>query len=539
MSGWLHESGRMCQEPCNDGGAVSGTGSLTDLTVASGGVLRVNIDGDTGTADMLDLTGAAVLNSGSVISGTLTGTTYIPSGETFDVLHAAGGITDNGATISTTSATITVSLIRDLNFSNGNTSYALELSRASNAYSSPFLLGNNRAIGLGLDSLIPVANSDPTGPVGVLLGTLDASDALAYEKIVSQLSPEPYNASSGIWRNETREFTRQQSQYLASIRHTGGAGREPRPGPPAGTMAIANDDPIVLAASFAQVEEAPLPRGYAWEEGWGGYAEARGGFINSDETSNRTGYSAAPAGAQFGLDYTFKRGLLVGLGFGYMWTEADLNGALGEIDQGTVRVGPYLSWFEHDWYVNLSATYGYSWVDAERGIPALGLTANSAYDAYDLTGYIGTGYQLRLDEHLCLTPMASLHLSNIEFDGFTESGAGGANLQVPGRDDDSLVSRIGANLSYRFTDLVSQPIAFVYGGWEHEFEDDNDFGASFHAGGDSFVIDTGSRDSDALFVGAGAEALAYESMAAYFRIEYVESENADAIGIAGGVMFGF
>ena len=91
--------------------------------------------------------------------------------------------------------------------------------------------------------------------------------------------------------------------------------------------------------------------------------------------------------------------------------------------------------------------------------------------------YVGTGYQLELKENLYLTPIASLLYSHIEFDSFTESGAGGANLSIPSRDDDSLRSRFGANLSYRFADLGSQPITYVYLGWEHEFEDDGDLDA--------------------------------------------------------------
>ncbi|MHC4102535.1 MAG: autotransporter outer membrane beta-barrel domain-containing protein, partial [Planctomycetota bacterium] len=178
-------------------------------------------------------------------------------------------------------------------------------------------------------------------------------------------------------------------------------------------------------------------------------------------------------------------------------------------------------------------------IDGEREIPALGRTADSDYDAYDFTGYVGTGYELKLKENLYLTPIASLLYSHIEFDSFTESGAGGANLSVPSRDDDSLRSRLGANLSYRFADLGAQPITYVYAGWEHEFEDDSDLDASFRAGGNPFSIDTGSRDEDAVFIGAGVEALVYESMAAYFRLEYVGSDNSDAIGIVGGVTFAF
>jgi autotransporter-associated beta strand protein len=523
----------------NNGAIVSGNGSMTDLTLALGGTYRAVIDSDAGTADLLDLTGAATLAAGSTIEGSLTGTTYIPGGQTFDIINAAGGITDNGAAIVTSSATVTVNLIRDEDFINGDTSYALELARAADAYSAPTDPGNDRAIGLSLDSLIPVADGDPTGPAGDLLGALDGLDAQTYGAAVSQLSPEPYNVSTGIWRDETRQYMRQQTEYLATVRHTGEAATAPRPGPPAGALALAHDDPLVLAAAIAQAEEAPVPRAYAWEDRWGGYAEAQGIFVDRDSTSNRTGYTVDSAGLQVGLDYTFSQGLLVGVALGYLWADADLDRSLGEIDQDTLRIGPYLSWFEHAWYVNVSATFGYSWIDGEREIPALGLTADSDYDAYDFTGYVGTGYQFELKENLVLTPIASLLYSHIEFDSFTETGAGGANLTVPSRDEDSLRSRLGANLSYRFADLGAQPITYVYAGWEHEFEDDGDLEASFRAGGNPFIIDTGSRDDDAVFVGAGVEALVYESMAAYFRLEYVGSDSSDALGIAGGITFAF
>jgi autotransporter-associated beta strand protein len=523
----------------NNGGIVSGSGSMTGLTLETGGTFQVIIDSDTGTSNLLDIDGAATLEAGSTIEGSLTGTTYIVSGQTFDIINATAGITDNGANIVTTSATVTISLIRDGDFNNGDTTYALELFRAADAYSLPTDPGNNRAIGLSLDSLIPVADNDPTGSAGDLLAALDALDAQVYNTAVSQLSPEPYNASSTIWREETREFMQQQTAYFGALRSTGEPLSSGRPGPPPGSMALSHDDPVILAAAIAQAQEAPPPRAFAWESRWGGYAKVQGIFVDQDSTSNRTGFDATSIGAQFGLDYTFSEGLLAGVALGYLWTDADLDASLGEIDQGTFRVGPYFSWFEHDWYVDASLTFGYSSIEGKREIPALALTADSDYDAYDFTGYVGTGYQLQLKEDLYLAPIASLLYSHIEFDGFTESGAGGANLKVPSRDDDSFRTRLGANLSYRFSELASQPITYVYAGWEHEFDDDNDLDASFAAGGNPFIIDTGSRDSDSLFVGGGVEALVYESMAAYFRVEYVGSDNSDAIGLAGGLTIAF
>ncbi|MHC4766593.1 MAG: autotransporter outer membrane beta-barrel domain-containing protein, partial [Planctomycetota bacterium] len=162
-------------------------------------------------------------------------------------------------------------------------------------------------------------------------------------------------------------------------------------------------------------------------------------------------------------------------------------------------------------------------------------------DGWDITGYLGTGYRFELDRNLYLTPMGSVLYSHFEFEDFTESGAGGANLSIDDRDADSLRSRLGANLSYRITDWAWEPIPYIYAGWEHEFlaDDEDDIAASFATGGSPFTIDTGSRDEDAVFLGLGVNVLIKRNVSAFFRFEQVIGDNSDVSAAAGGLSVAF
>ncbi len=523
----------------NSGGTMTGSAAIDgDLMLDTGSTFVVSIDGDTNTVNLLDLTGTATLAIGSMIEASLSGTDYVVSGQTFTIIDADGGIIDNGADFMETSATLTISLMPNVT---PNT-YGLQVIRPLNAYSMAANPGNNTTIGLALDSLIPVADADPTGDAGGLLAQLDSFLDPRYNQAVTELSPEPYNAIGAISRANTTAFTQLQSNYMSGRRTLGNISASSLMGPAPGSLALSNDDPFIMAAAIAQAEDAKNPppgRAYEWESRWGGYAEAQGIFIDQDTTTNRTGFNGTSVGGQFGLDYTFDGGLLAGVAFGFLSTNVDLDAGLGEIDQEMYRLGPYLSWYSGDWYIDMSLSFGYSTNDSARKIPALGLTADGSYDSYDLTGYVGTGYRFEVGENFYVSPIGSVVYSYIDYDGFTETGAGGANLTVPSRTDDTLRTRVGVNLSYRFEDVGWQPVVYAYGGWEHEFFEDSNITAQFASGGNPFTIDVGSRGDDAVFGGLGIDVLVYEQVAAYFRLEVVGGDDSIGLGLAGGFRWAF
>jgi outer membrane autotransporter protein len=137
-----------------------------------------------------------------------------------------------------------------------------------------------------------------------------------------------------------------------------------------------------------------------------------------------------------------------------------------------------------------------------------------------------------------LTPTASVQYTHFEIDGFTETGAGGANLTVAARDADSLRSRLGLNLSAH-VDWGWSLFPYVFAGWEHEFADDDPIESAFAAGGNPFLIDTGSRDENAAFYGGGVNALLKENVSAFVRVEGVIGDDSDAVAFSLGVGIAF
>jgi fibronectin-binding autotransporter adhesin len=536
-----------------DGGTVSAGASIGTLEVGgdfdlqTGGTLVVELDADTTEADLLDVSGTATLGADSTIEASLSGDNYITTGQQFTIIDADGGITDNGAELVTDSATVTVSLIKAGDFNNGDTQYSLELFRAADAYSAAATGTVNTAIATALNGTIPLADADPTGDAADLLGRLDAqSGSDAYNDAVRQLSPEPYNAQLAADLDGTRQFVAQQATYLwakrAGIETYGFGLNMPQAAAPLpGSLALAADDPLILSAAMAQMRaDAPAPEAGAHEYRWGRYVKVQGAFFEQDDQPSRTGFDGTGVGIQAGFDYDFSPDLTIGLAAGYLYTRADLSGGLGKLNDNAVRAGPYLSYTTGNWFVDSSLTFAWHFYNGDRKMPALGLTADSDYNGWDLTGYAGAGYQWEVDRNLYLTPLASVLYSHFDFQSFTETGAGGANLVIPSRTADSLRSRLGAGLSYRIKGWGWEPIPYMYVGWEHEFlPGEDDFEASFATGGSPFILPTGSRDPNAIFFGFGANILVKNNVSAFLRIESLWSSTFLSTAGAGGVSVAF
>lgn len=550
------------------GGGGSMTGDLTNIagTVAPGdgvgtlevtgnydqqadSTLAVEIDADTKVSDLLRIfSGGATLADDSTIDVSIVGDGYLPSGPNFKftIIDADMPITDlgEGADISLASESVTIDLIRDTDFVSGSdTEYKLQVLRAADAYSSAAFGGNSTSIGKALDSLIFIADGAPSGRSADLLGQLDTLNSQDYNTAVRQLSPEPYNIAITESIDVAQAFTSAQVMYLAGRR----AGLPsapitapaPRSGPRPGSLAMAVSNPAILPAAFWQeAEPQPLPTAAYRGSRWSNYFKVQGLFSDQDSSTNRTGYDATSVGLQAGVDYTFSPQLVVGLAFGYTFTDADLDGGLGEINDHTVRSGPYMSWTKGNTYVDSSLTFGYHFFDSTRNIPSLARVVQSDYEGIDATAYLGAGHHLEIAPQLFLTPTISLQYSYFDFDSFTESGGGGADLAVDERQSSSLRTRLGVNLSARLEwDWKLVPYLFL--GWEHEFLEDDDIEATFASGGNPFLIDTGSRVSDSVIVGGGINARLRHDMSAFIRFENAIAADGDATTVAAGLSINF
>lgn len=540
-----------------DGGTVSpsvGVNSMRikgDFTLDDGGVYAVDIDTDSADADFLRVDGMTTLADDATIEASVSGNMYATTGQQFVIIRSDGGITDNGVDIEAASATLTFELIRNTDFMNGDDMFALEVFRAANAYSAAATGANNTAIGMSLDSLQSVANASPGGGAADILGTLDALDDDAYNNALNELNPEPYNSVTALAAENLKVYNHQLSNYLSARRDGIQSWRRlaesvtPKPG----SLALSRNDPALLAAAIAQMEEAQdggddaskdmeqeQRRGF--DERLGTFAQFHGTFIDLDSSGNRTGYDANLFGATAGLDYQINNNTVTGVAIGYQFTDADFKSSRGMLKDNSIRIGPFASYQNGPWFADASLSFGWHMYDVDRDQLTLGRTAKADFDGYDLAGYLRGGYDYEINDWMYITPHASLQYTYLDVDGFTESGAGGANLNVDSRDSDSLRTRLGTALNWKFdVGLVLMPT--VYGGWEHEWLEDDNLDASFAAGGTPFSVDTGNREEDAFYFGAGVNVLFQRNVSGFLRFERQWGDDSEIIGVAGGLTFRF
>ncbi len=532
-----------------DGGTISpgfGLETLTidgNLTLEDGSIFELDIDIDDSEFDILDVGGTATLADGSMISANVTGDAFVASGAMFDIITAAGGITDNGVEVMTESATLSFELIPDPGFTDGEMTFSLLVSRDATAYSDAADAGNNAAVGMSLDSIVPFANADPDGAVGSMLGSLDALDEDAFNDALREISPEPYNAAIRLGVEAARVYNLELARYL-SARRTGMAAFQenqrlimPRPG----ALAMANNDPTIIAAALAQVEADDDMEMLDESEGrrYSVFGQFHGSFIDQDTDGNRTGFDGEVFGGQGGIDWEINDNLIAGVAFGYSHADADWNLNNGSIQDDTIRGGPYVSYTKGPLAIDASVSFGYHHYEADRDLLSVGLNPESDFDGYDITAYLRGAYEFEIADNIFLTPNGSVQYSYFNIDGFTEDNAGGAGLSVDDRDESSLRTRLGVELSGKFdAGLVIVPS--VFGGWEREWAGDtDDIDASFSAGGVPFSVDNGPRDEDTFFVGVGVNVLFHRDVAGFLRIERGFGDDTDVDTIAGGLTFKF
>jgi len=540
-----------------DGGSLMPTPDIADMritgnfTLGDDGTYTVEIDRDTAEADLLVVDGTATLSDEATIMASVSGETFVASGEQFTIINAAGGVTDNGVEIDSESATLTFELIRDAEFMDGDPIFALEVSREANAYAAAADGANNTSIGTVLDELQPLANADTESDAAGLLGQLDALDDDGYNTALTELNPEPYNAVTEVAAENLKVYNHQLSNYLSSRRHGIQNWRRladaaaPRPG----SLVMSNNDPAVLAAAIEQMEQADGENGDAdpaeedqtrrgFDERLGTFAQFHGTFLDRDPGTNRTGYDANLFGATAGLDYQINNNTVAGVALGYQFSDVDFKTNRGKLEDNSVRIGPFASWSRGPVFIDASLSFGWHMYDMDRNMPTISRNATGDFDGYDIAGYLRGGYDYKLNDYTYITPHASVQYTYLDVDGVTESGAAGANLDVESRDSDSLRTRLGAAMNWKFdVGLVILPT--LYGGWEHEFLDNDDIDAGFTLGGSPFAIDTGDREENSFYFGVGVNVLFQRNVAGFFRFEKQWGDDTEIDGVAGGLTFRF
>tara|TARA_Y100001954_G_scaffold137204_1_gene146275 strand:+ start:1977 stop:4697 length:2721 start_codon:yes stop_codon:yes gene_type:complete len=199
------------------------------------------------------------------------------------------------------------------------------------------------------------------------------------------------------------------------------------------------------------------------------YLRAMGRTGSMDTHGGYDGYSYDSMIFSGGYDRMLGDNFLAGISAGYAETEADYKdvGDSGSTLE-SYTLGMYGSWFEDGWYVDGILAGAYNEYDINRQLSAMGTTAKSSPSGYSLSAKTEAGYRFDMGGY-GLTPIASLEYTRFHQDGYTESGAGVANLIIDDMDSNFLESGIGGKFDRTWVTDSFHIIPEVSLMWMHEW----------------------------------------------------------------------
>ncbi len=539
-AGTLYLTGQLFGDVVVNGGTFMGTGTIANsgnLTLNSGGsfapgasIGTTNITGDyvqnsgstleievfkaadnSLSSDLLDVTGTATLESGSTINVTdLTPSgRYLMTNDAFTIITTGGGVTDNGADVTSSSTSLS------FDGSVSGNDYILTVTRS--LFSLSAVGSNNSAVLGAVDSDMDVASftNDTT-----FINALSGLNAAQLNNAARQLSPISHTSSASLSMNMSQRLSSDLSGYLGARRYnnTHWAMPDALSSDSDLLLADASGDPELLGRILRENEKKQQKAEGVEETNY--FFTPFGTFYDQDSTDTFVGFNAKSIGAHFGYDSLVNDNFIIGLGGAYAHSFIYYDSGLGEADVDSFRVGPYGSYFKDHWFVDASATFGYHTNRTQRKIQFGGIdrTAKARYDAYDLSAFLKMGCDIYHDQW-AFTPSASIQYTCYRSESFKESGADSAGLSVDAETQQSLLGRLGLRLHTISVLSGTKVIPEMFVGYAHQFIDENSVEARFVNGVTKFSSDVDSSRDDSVYYGVGLASLLSEDVSAFVRYE--------------------
>ena len=452
---------------------ASGAGTPRTITItgnynqAATGTLEVGIQ-NAAAPDKLAVGGTATLANGATIKPVLLGGAPVQSGQTFTFLTSGTlAATTSQLNLQNNSAVVTFAL------SQAGNSLVLTATRSS--YGSKAANGDQGAVGGAL------ANQATSGgvagtPTNALLGALDnLPTGGTVSNALNQLQPTPGSVVQSSSNSLQTGFFRTVDERLTSAR----AGIDSMTGMSAGDAGGAR-------------------RGWLRVFGNKATQEARGGV---------DGYGSTSSGIAGGFDKALDARTIVGMVVGAATSDVNRSGSLSGsgVDIDSLQLAAYGSRDYGGYYLECTAGYGYNSYKSLRQVSFSGFggTARADYKGHQLSARFGGGVLMPLASKWAVRWLASGQVTYLRTNGYSESGAGGANLNVEASNGTSVLSSLGGQLERSFVGGGTSYTGYIKALWQHEFGRTMQTSASFAGGGGAFTVAGLTQARDAAVLGVG------------------------------------
>ncbi|MDP2123659.1 MAG: autotransporter domain-containing protein [Parvibaculum sp.] len=237
---------------------------------------------------------------------------------------------------------------------------------------------------------------------------------------------------------------------------------------------------------------------------------ATGYFADQGNIGGFEGYDSRTLGLMIAYERALSATTRAGFGLTYAQSEVDANSFDNNVDINSYQATLFMRHAPGDWFANAALTYGYDDYTSRRNIdfPGFSATAAADYDGHQFTAYGVAGRHFYIDDgRTVFTPSTSLQYTHMRVGGYTETGAGGVNLNVGEQTYDFIQSSVGAEIARNFMLPGMQILRpALHANWLHSFGDRTMTNtASFTGGGPAFTIDAPARDRNTYNVGGGIE----------------------------------
>lgn len=203
--------------------------------------------------------------------------------------------------------------------------------------------------------------------------------------------------------------------------------------------------------------------------------------------------------------------------------------------------GVYARFIPGPWFFNASVAYSANSNDNSRTVafPGIDEQANASFNSHVITGFAEAGYTYKPQASFSLEPSVSIRESNLQQDGYTETGAPGLDLMVGDQSLNSTVSSIGMRLSHIFLESSAHPATLgARAAWEHELGSTDDLvTAQFaDAPGASFTVQGTPRPRNSAAMGVDGRVDLSKNLQAFANYSATLGTDESIQEILGGLL---
>ena len=484
-----------------------------DYVAEIGSIYEVEVN-DAGASDLLDITGTATLNGGTVRVLAEAGT-YAAS-TTYTILTAAGGITGNYSNVTSNFAFLVPTLDRDA----GNV--YLTLTRNDAVLSSVALTRNQRAVSRSLDGGVVTPPAALAGIYTAITGA-SAEQARAY---YDQLSGDALAAFPALALDDANRFNAQ-----LHARSLGQGAPSALAGSPAQLAYGGTNLAQLLNAADTSASATSAP------EQWAAWVSLSGSRSDADDDGNGPGFSAGSTGLQLGLETLLRSGVRVGGALGHTHTRADVgDGRDADGKTDSWHAGLYAGYDSARWFGSASLSYAGHDIDSKRNIDVGGPSqARANIDAHTFSLWGEFGWHLGTKK-LAIDPSLSLRIARTHVSGFREKGSPAA-LAVESENVDSQRLGFGVRLAGAARHGSAQLRPSLSVRYEREL---GDRAASLDAqlsGLDAFSVRGSRLGRDILSLGLALEANIGRNLMLYSGLDAAWRKHQDLQSVQAGLKY--